>query len=178
MNTKLEFNITLESDKDIKAIEDMVKMDNKQWDSLPVNKVKIINYIHKSSYYIPELSFVAYIGEQLGAHLMFTPLPFKQEGVHRLLLLGPLTIHPNFQKQGLGTRLVTHALQCIKQQGYDAVFVNGHDDFYLGLDFVYHTSNSWKAFVGNILVYNITLKPSELISIKDEELGFFWEGMN
>src|SRR4029077_14492876 len=44
--------------------------------------------------------------------------------------LGPMSVLPEFQNKGIGSRLVREGLEACKRDGYDAVVVLGHTKFY------------------------------------------------
>lgn len=55
---------------------------------------------------MPELSLVAEIEGKLAGHIMFTEAKVKEDMV---LVLAPLSILPEYQKQGIGTTLMKEA---------------------------------------------------------------------
>jgi putative acetyltransferase len=44
--------------------------------------------------------------------------------------LAPMAVRPDWQKKGVGSRLVEEGLKRCKQSGYGAVVVLGHPDYY------------------------------------------------
>lgn len=79
----------------------------------------------------PLLSLVATTGEQVIGHILFTraniqPVPQEVSAS----ILAPLAIHPQHQKQGLGSRLIQAGIRQLKTDGTDLVFVLGHPGYY------------------------------------------------
>ena len=47
-----------------------------------------------------------------------------------IVILAPLAIVPDFQKQGIGGKLIEHGLALLSKSGVDLVFVLGHPEYY------------------------------------------------
>ncbi|CAN0583230.1 unnamed protein product [Ectocarpus sp. 12 AP-2014] len=67
-------------------------------------------------------------GEIIG-HVVFTPCRIADSRA-TLALLGPLAIHPNWQKQGLGGSLVREGFARLRKQGVVGVLVLGDPGYY------------------------------------------------
>jgi predicted N-acetyltransferase YhbS len=78
----------------------------------------------------PLLSLVVEQQDEIVGHVIFSSL--KIEGCEHLsvYILAPLAVSKNFQRQGLGTQLITDGLNILKSQGFDAVFVYGAPSYY------------------------------------------------
>jgi predicted N-acetyltransferase YhbS len=70
----------------------------------------------------------AFLGETLIASVRLTPVLVGGQGPH--VLLGPLTVHPNFSGQGHGRHLVTQALSAAKAAGIGAAILVGDRPYY------------------------------------------------
>lgn len=79
----------------------------------------------------PLYSFLAFNGDRAVGHILFTSasLANTQKGVS-ISLLAPLAVIPEFQKQGVGGKLIEHGLHHLANSGVDLVFVLGHPDYY------------------------------------------------
>ncbi|MEZ4241482.1 MAG: N-acetyltransferase [Myxococcota bacterium] len=65
-------------------------------------------------------------GEVIG-HVLFTPVSV---GGGRGVALGPLAVHPDHQRQGVGTALVREGLRRLQTLGHGAVVVLGEPGYY------------------------------------------------
>ena len=46
------------------------------------------------------------------------------------LALAPLSVHPDFQRMGVGTMLIKDTFKIAKELGYNSIFVLGSDEYY------------------------------------------------
>ncbi len=79
----------------------------------------------------PLYSILAFENNKAIGHILFTSacLEGKQNGAS-LSLLAPLAVLPDYQKQGVGGKLIAHGLKLLTAAGIDLVFVLGHPDYY------------------------------------------------
>lgn len=76
-------------------------------------------------------SLVAVQNRQVVGHILFSPVTINSEGSSKTAVgLAPLAVLPEFQRQGIGSRLVRSGLSKCQQAGYELVFVLGHPNFY------------------------------------------------
>ena len=79
----------------------------------------------------PFLSWVAVVDGRVVGHILFTPVRIVGEGRERTALgLAPMAVLPEFQNQGLGSRLVRAGLDGCRALGHSAVVVLGHAEYY------------------------------------------------
>ncbi len=77
------------------------------------------------------LSLVAVIADRVVGHLFFTPITI--ESADRSwpgLGLAPLSVLPDFQRQGIGTALMNAGLEECRRLGYERIIVLGHPGYY------------------------------------------------
>lgn len=79
----------------------------------------------------PLYSILAFENNKAIGHILFTSacLEGKQNGAS-LSLLAPLAVLPDYQKQGVGGKLIAHGLKLLTAAGIDLVFVLGHPGYY------------------------------------------------
>lgn len=77
------------------------------------------------------LSLVAEREGRVVGHILFSPVRIESnsEPVHALGL-APMAVLPQFQREGIGSRLVRSGLQHCRDLGHERVVVLGHADFY------------------------------------------------
>jgi putative acetyltransferase len=81
-------------------------------------------------------SLVALEAEVVVGHILFSDLAVEVEGRPILAAsLAPLAVRPDFQRRGIGTRLVADGLRTLRDRGRTAVIVLGHPGYYRRFDF-------------------------------------------
>lgn len=76
------------------------------------------------------VSLVARLNGQIVGHVALSPMTLDPPCTTTLLGLGPLAVHPEFQRRGIGSMLVERALDRARSQGCAAVCVLGDPGFY------------------------------------------------
>jgi len=83
------------------------------------------------------LSFVATTAGEVVGHVLFSPVSIQhREGTTEGLGLGPMAVLPGHQSQGIGTRLIEHALAEVRAASWPYVVVLGHPRYYPRFGFV------------------------------------------
>jgi putative acetyltransferase len=62
-------------------------------------------------------------------HIMFSPMTVAPAAI-RAVGLGPVAVHPHVQNRGIGGDLIRAGIAEIRRQGWDAIFLLGHADYY------------------------------------------------
>ena len=73
------------------------------------------------------LSLVAIMDGELVGHIMYSPAVVDETTG---AALGPMSVLPEFQRQGIGSQLVEAGNQKLKDMGYPFIIVVGHAEFY------------------------------------------------
>lgn len=77
------------------------------------------------------MSFVAVVDDRVVGHVLLSATRLDApRRIVDVLSLSPLGVVPEFQRQGIGTRLVAHALQAADSQGVPLVFLEGSPRYY------------------------------------------------
>ncbi|MDQ8013963.1 MAG: N-acetyltransferase [Flavobacterium nitrogenifigens] len=91
----------------------------------------LVERLRKSDAFIPELSIVAEIDNEIVGHILFTKLQIKNESeTFPSLALAPVSVLPEFQGKGIGSKLILHGHEIAKSLGYKSVILLGHQDYY------------------------------------------------
>ncbi len=92
----------------------------------------LVERLHASATFVPELSLVAHSDDgQIVGYVLLTEAEIVSDSVSTTTLaVAPLAVAPQFQKQGIGTKLLTKAHEIAKVLGYETAVVLGHADYY------------------------------------------------
>lgn len=80
------------------------------------------------------LAFVAVEDGTVVGHILFTPVTVDGSDVAGMGL-APMAVLPSQQRKGIGSRLVRHGLDHLRQSGCPFVIVLGHPEYYPRFDF-------------------------------------------
>lgn len=81
------------------------------------------------------LSLVAVQDGEVVGHILFSPVAFEpREGggdrLPRMAGLAPMAVLPGLQRPGIGSGLIEHGLAACRRDGFEAVVVLGHPEYY------------------------------------------------
>ena len=94
---------------------------------------ELVEKLHQNSQYDRKFSFVALVDGQIVGHLLFTPLLIRYLSTSTNVssfALAPISIRTDFQRKGIGTRLIEFALDELRSRNVQTIVVLGHKTFY------------------------------------------------
>jgi len=95
------------------------------------NEGALIRKLRATDRFIPELSLIAEAQGQIIGHILFFPIEIRGDsGIFPSLALAPMSVLPEFQKQGIGSRLVQEGLKRAARLGFTSVIILGHAEYY------------------------------------------------
>lgn len=97
---------------------------------------KLIERIRISEEFISELSLVAEIENEIVGHILLSKATVEdQEEQYTVIVLAPIAVKPDYQKQGIGRKLIEEGIKRCKALGYFIVLLIGHPTYYPRLGF-------------------------------------------
>jgi len=92
----------------------------------------ILHNLRKSKCYIRELDLVAMSGNEIIGHIITTKAKVvdSQNNAHDVLCVGPLSVLPEFQKQGIGSKLINKSITTARESGHSGMILFGNPDYY------------------------------------------------
>jgi len=101
------------------------------------DEARLTDRLRLSEAFIPELSLVATIDDKVVGYILFSKISIVDgERDITSLSLAPMSVIPEMQRQGIGTRLIQYGLGKAKDAGYKSVIVLGHQKYYPKFGFV------------------------------------------
>ena len=91
------------------------------------NEAEPVNNLRKSPSFIPELSLVAVVNDNIVGHILFTK---AFVGTTPVLALAPLSVLPLYQNRGIGLALIKKGHETAKKLGYKFSVVLGYAGYY------------------------------------------------
>jgi putative acetyltransferase len=92
--------------------------------------------IRSSAGYVPELTFVAEEDGRIAGYTMLSYVDLEGGSVTRLLILTPVAVQPDRQRQGVGTAVVRAAVTAADERREPLVLVEGIPAYYPRFGFV------------------------------------------
>ena len=98
----------------------------------------LVHMLRKHPDFLPELSFVIELDGRLVGSIFYTRAKVIRENGTSVdvVSFGPVSIHPDFHRKGLGRALITHSIQAAKDSGQRAIIIGGFRYHYEPYGFV------------------------------------------
>ena len=98
----------------------------------------ILHNLRNSKSYILELDLVAVIDNEIVGHIISTKAKTVDSlnNEHEVLCVGPLSVLPEYQKQGIGSKLIDESIRIAKKQGFSGMILFGNPEYYHRFGFV------------------------------------------
>ncbi|BDQ03580.1 MAG: N-acetyltransferase [Ignavibacterium sp.] len=92
----------------------------------------VLHNLRKSQSYIKELDLVAIRNNQIVGHIISTKAKVVDSlnKEYEVLCVGPLSVLPNFQKKGIGERLLKESIEIARRLGFRGMILFGNPDYY------------------------------------------------
>lgn len=119
--------IRQETSKDHDTVYDLVKTAFASAEHSDGNEQNLVSALRKGDAFVPALSLVAEINGKLVGHILFTE---AKVGADTVLVLAPLAVLPDCQKQGVGTALIREGHRIASELGYQYSLVLGSETYY------------------------------------------------
>lgn len=97
------------------------------------NEHYFVHVMRSHEDFIPELAFVIELNGRIIGNIMYTKSRLIDEKgeVKTVISFGPISIHPDFQRQGYGKALIEHSFEKAVEMGYDTVVIFGNPGNYV-----------------------------------------------
>jgi predicted N-acetyltransferase YhbS len=134
--------IRKETDQDHLAVAEVVRAAFESVEDGEPTEHLLVERLRRSKAFVPALSIVAEQNGTIVGHILLTEVQIQNgDQSTKSLALAPLSVHPDFQGQGIGGRLMGHAQIEAEYLGYGSIIVLGHSDYYL--DFGYQLCSDY-----------------------------------
>jgi predicted N-acetyltransferase YhbS len=92
----------------------------------------LVERLRNSEAFIPELSIVAEINQNIAGHILLTRIKVinNKNEEFESLALAPVSVLPEYQSKGIGGKLIETAHKKAKELGFGSVILLGHENYY------------------------------------------------
>jgi predicted N-acetyltransferase YhbS len=119
--------------KDQEIVENMTR--NAFWNLyVPgCNEHYLVHILRNHEDFIPELNLVAVLNSEIVGNIMYTRSKLiDEDGQEKsILTFGPLTVHKNFQRRGIGKALLKASFEIAIKLSYDVIVIFGNPGNYV-----------------------------------------------
>lgn len=97
----------------------------------------LVYKLRKHKDYIPELDFVAVKDGIVIGNIMYSDSYLLDEDNNKLstVTFGPVSVLPEYQRQGIGSELITYSISAAENAGYNAIIIYGNPSNYCKFGF-------------------------------------------
>lgn len=119
----------------------------------------IIHNLRKSKSFVKELDYCIEVKNKIIANIVYAKGNLKLENgkIREILIFGPVSVLPEYQKKGYGKKLINYTIEKAKKLGYDAIVITGNPKYYK--KFGFESCYKYKIYYGGL--------------DKNEEMPFF-----
>ena len=119
--------IRQENIKDYEEVYNVIKRAFETAEHRDGNEHDLVNELRKGDSFIPKLSLVAIKENKIVGYILFTKIKI---GEYEEITLAPLAVLPEYQKQGIGSKLIEEGHRIAKELGYHYSVFLGSEKYY------------------------------------------------
>ncbi len=186
-------NIRLEEEKDYFEVENLTR--EAFWNVYRPGCFEhlIVHKIRNDKCFVKDLDYVIEDDDKIVANIIYakSKLKFENGKERETLLFGPVSVLPEYQSKGYGSRIIEYTIDKARKLGYKEIFITGNPEYYKRFGFeraskynVYYNgmskSEEFPFFMVKILdyknidIYNSTYSDPECYNdINEKELEEF-----
>ena len=129
--------LRLENEKDYFEVENLTR--EAFWDVYRpgCSEHLVLNKLRQADSFIKDLYFVLIEDGKIVGNIVYTKMftGTERKMSDEVIAFGPISVHPDFQRKGLGKKLIEYTLDKAKCLGYKAVLITGDNNYYNPLGF-------------------------------------------
>lgn len=92
----------------------------------------VLHQLRKDPCFVNELDYVLEEEGKIIAHIAYAKgkLTLEDGNIQDILLFGPVSVLPAYQKQGYGEQLIRYTMQKAQELGYNEIVITGNPEYY------------------------------------------------
>lgn len=127
----MEIKLRQETEQDHKSVFQVIQKAFENEEYSDHKEQFLVERLRKSNAFIPELSIVAEVDNKIVGHILLTKLEIENDiNTYESLALAPVSVLPEFQGKGVGSKLILHSHEVAKELGYKSIILLGHEKYY------------------------------------------------
>lgn len=125
--------IRKETKNDYEQVYNVIKTAFETAEHSDGNEHDLVVALRKSDNFIPDLSLVAVEDNKIVGYILFTKIKI---GEYEEITLAPLAVLPQYQRKGIGRKLIENGHKIAKKLGYHYSIVLGSEKYYSKFNYV------------------------------------------
>jgi len=171
----MDIELRLEEEKDYFIVENITREAFWNHHVPGCDEHLLIRNLRKTNEFIKELDFVAINNNKIIGNIVYVKAKIINNDMeYTVLTFGPISVLPEYQNNGIGSKLINHTVKLSKEMGYKGIIIYGDPEYYKRFEFIeskqYRITNKDKKYPAALLV--LELYPNALNGIE----GIFDEG--
>lgn len=127
----MEIKLRQETEQDHKSVFQVIQKAFENEEYSDHKEQFLVERLRKSNAFIPELSIVAEVDNKIVGHILLTKLEIENDiNTYESLALAPVSVLPEFQGKGVGSKLILYSHEVAKELGYKSIILLGHEKYY------------------------------------------------
>jgi predicted N-acetyltransferase YhbS len=134
----MEILIQRTSQKDFKITEHLTRETFWNLYQPGCNEHLVLHKLRNSENYIKEFDLVAVLNNVIVGHIITTKAKIRDafNNEYDVLCIGPISVLNEFQKNGIGSKLINESIKLAKKSGYFGMILFGNPGYYHSFGFV------------------------------------------
>lgn len=171
----MDIIIRKEREKDYREVEEVTREAFWNYHNPGCDEHYLVHIMRRSPAFVKELDYVAVDGDRVVGNIMYAEgyILGDDNKKQPVLSFGPVSVLPECQGKGIGSKLIEHTKIIAKDLGYKAILIFGDPAFYKRVGFVsaetYLIGTSWNTYAVPLLACELV--PGALAGCK----GRFFE---
>jgi predicted N-acetyltransferase YhbS len=172
----MKIELRLEQENDYRIVEEVTR--DAFWNvHIPgCDDHLLIHNLRKKDKFIEALDFVAIYDNKIIGNIVYVDAKIQGNdgNEYKICAFGPVSVLPEYQGKGVGSKIIKHTAKLAKEMGYKAILIYGEPNYYKRFGFIeskeYKITNKDKKYPAALLVWE--LFPNSLNGIE----GIYDEG--
>jgi predicted N-acetyltransferase YhbS len=189
----MEIELRREEEKDYRLVEELTREAFWNVYSPGCCEHSLIHNLRNTKEFIQELDFVAIHNNKIVGNIIYVKTKVKDDGKeHRVLTFGPISVLPEYQNKGIGSKLINHTIELAKRMGRKAIIIYGYPGYYNRFGFKpskeYNITNRDKKYPAALLALELytdalngikgIFDEGRIYEVDEKELEDFEKGFN
>lgn len=187
----MEIKLRLEEEKDYRTVEEVTREAFWNLYSPGCNEHLLAHKLRDTPQFVKELNYVALHNDKIVGNIAYAEGEITTaDKEYKIVVFGPVSVLPEYQNKGIGSKLINHTIRLAREMGYPAILIYGDPEYYCRFGFKvskeFHITNTEGKFPAAFQILELypgalngikgIFEESDIYQIDEEELEEFEKG--